>query len=346
MPKEFGDKVIKPGQCETVDLPLSLLSTHTPVNLTVRILRGKRPGPTMFVSAALHGDELNGVEIIRRLLLERSLKRMCGTLIAVPIVNVYGFISRERYLPDRRDLNRSFPGSKKGSLASQLANLLMNEVVSKSTVGIDLHTGSMYRSNLPQIRALIDDENIAELAQSFGAPLMINAGLRDGSMRSAASDIGVPVLVYEAGEALRFDESSIKLGVRGIINVMRHVGMLPPTKRKAAARQSIFAESSFWERAPEGGIVRAVAALGSQVEADGILGIVSDPFGDNQFEIRAKEPGIVIGLSHLPIANQGDALFHIARVKNPAHAVKTVEIITDANDFDETGSQIGESEDN
>ncbi|NNE82501.1 MAG: succinylglutamate desuccinylase/aspartoacylase family protein [Alphaproteobacteria bacterium] len=334
VPFEIGDTIVAPGTSETVDLPLSLLSTHTPVTLTVRVVNGKRAGPTLFVSAAVHGDEINGVEIIRRVLASKSLKNLRGTLIAAPIVNVFGFISRDRYLPDRRDLNRSFPGSSAGSLAGQLAKLFMSEIVAKSDAGIDLHTGSMFRQNLPQIRGMCEDPKLLELAMAFGAPVVMNAGLRDGSMRKSAGDIGVPVLVYEAGEALRFDELSIQLGVKGVLNTMRHLGMLSAS-RKREMKPSVHAESSFWERAPVGGIMRTMCALGNKIAEGGVLGVVADPLGNVEVEVLAREEGILIGCSNLPVVNQGDALFHVARVRNPARAVETVEIIQDASDLSE-----------
>ncbi len=333
-PIKIGDTVVAPGAHATVDLPVSLLSTHTPVTLTVRVINGKRPGPKLFLSAAVHGDELNGVEIIRRVLDNRALRRLRGTLIAAPIVNVFGFIGRERYLPDRRDLNRSFPGSTTGSLAAQLANLFTTEVIKKCDVGIDLHTGSMFRDNLPQIRGMCEDPKLHDLAFAFGAPTVINAGLRDGSMRKTASDAGVPVLVYEAGEALRFDELSIRIGAKGVLNVMRHLGMLPDSNKQPAKR-SVHAESSYWERAPAGGILRMPCTLGDHVAKDDVLAVIADPFGDVEVELRAREDGIVIGRTNLPIVNQGDALFHVARVRNPAHAAKTLEIIQDASDLTE-----------
>ena len=337
-PVEIGGTIVAPGASATVDLPVSLLSTNTPVTLTVRVVNGRRPGPKLFLSAAVHGDELNGVEIIRRVLASRSLRRLQGTLIVAPIVNAFGFIARERYLPDRRDLNRSFPGSSTGSLAGQLAKLFMTEVVSKSDFGIDLHTGSMFRDNLPQIRGTCEDPQLHDLAFAFGAPVVINAGLRDGSMRQAADGVGVPVLVYEGGEALRFDEMSIKIGVKGVLNVMRYLGMLP-IAHKHEAKRSVHAESSFWERAPAGGILRASSALGNHIVKNGVLGVIADPLGDVEVEVRAREAGIVIGRTNLPIVNQGDALFHIARVRNPAHAAETLEIIQDASDLSEFDTQ-------
>ncbi len=202
----IGGETIPLRSRRMIELPLPPLYTHSPLTLPVHVVRGAKSGPRLFVSAALHGDELNGTEIIRRLLNQTVLKRLRGTLVAVPIVNVYGLIHQSRYLPDRRDLNRSFPGSVKGSLAARLAHLFMTEIVHNCTHGIDLHTGAIHRSNLPQIRANLDDEETARLADSFGVPVLLNANLRDGSLREAAAEHGIPMLLYEAGEALRFGE--------------------------------------------------------------------------------------------------------------------------------------------
>lgn len=305
---------IGPGSRTTVDLPAGRLYTHAPMSIPVHIVSGKSDGPRLFVSAAIHGDEIIGVEIIRRLLKSAYLKRMKGTLIAVPIVNVHGLVNHSRYLPDRRDLNRCFPGSEKGSLAARIAHLFMEEIVKQSTHGIDLHTGAIHRSNLPQIRANLDDPETAKLARAFDVPVMISSNLRDGSLREAAAECGIPMLLYEAGEALRFDEVSIRAGVKGIINVMRELAMLPPLKRKSRTNiQPVVARTSFWVRAPESGILRALVPLGGRVKKGTLLGVVADPFGEQEFEIKALHNGIVIGRTNLPLVNEGDALYHIAR---------------------------------
>ena len=317
---------VAPGSRITIDLPLAPLYTHAPLTMPVHVIRGRRSGPSLFVSAAIHGDEINGVEIIRRLLRLAALKRLRGTLIAVPIVNIHGFVSQSRYLPDRRDLNRSFPGSEKGSLAARLAHIFMNEIVGNSTHGIDLHTGAQHRDNLPQIRANMDDPDTAALASAFGVPVILNANLRDGSLREAAAENGVPMLLYEGGEALRFDEVPIRAGVRGIVNVMRALDMLPPAeKRKRPHREPVVARSSSWVRAPISGILRRTASLGSRVRKDQPIGVISDPFGGVEVEVLAPYSGVVIGCTHLPLANEGEALFHVARVQAVAEAAVKVE---------------------
>src|SRR3712207_5385438 len=196
----IGEEAVAAGERRVVSLPLSALSNQTPMSVPVAVIRGRRDGQTLFVSAAIHGDELTGVAISRRLLASSKLALTRGTLLIVPIVNAFGFISHSRYLPDRRDLNRSFPGSVKGSLAAQLANLFLTEVVARSDFGIDLHSAAIHRSNLPQIRVNTEEEKALELARVFGAPIIVHSGLREGSLREAAGQKGVPVLVYEAGE--------------------------------------------------------------------------------------------------------------------------------------------------
>jgi predicted deacylase len=316
---------IRPGERVTIDLPVASLYTHTPLTMPVHVIRGRKPGPGLFVSAAIHGDEINGVEIIRRLLRLAILKRLRGTLIAVPIVNVHGFVSQSRYLPDRRDLNRSFPGSVRGSLAARLANLVMTEIVGNCTHGIDLHTGARHRDNLPQIRANMDDEQTASLAYAFGVPVILDANLRDGSLREAAADKGIPMLLYEGGEALRFDEVPIRAGVKGVINVMRALQMLPPPERpRRKQREPLVARSSSWVRAPISGILRRTVRLGGRVKKEQPIGVISDPFGGREIPVLAPFSGVVIGCTNLPLANEGEALYHVARFHEVAEAADQV----------------------
>lgn len=310
----IGNETILPGERRTVDLEMGKLYTHSAAMMPVHVICGRQAGPVLFVSAAIHGDEINGVEIIRRLLRLPALKRIKGTLIAVPIVNLLGFISQSRYLPDRRDLNRSFPGSQSGSLASRTARQFMQEVVNQSTHGIDLHTGAINRYNLPQIRANLDDPETLRLANAFGTPVILNSALRDGSLREAAAKKNIPILLYEAGEALRFDEVSIRGGVQGILNVMRVLEMLPPPRKKSQMKEPMVARSSTWVRAPQSGIFRAQVAEGARVVKDKtLLAIISDPFGESEEEIWSPVSGLVIGQLKLPLVNEGDALFNIAQ---------------------------------
>ncbi len=329
----LGDTEVPAGTRQTIKLEISFLSDHTPMSLTTHVIHGRQPGPVLFVSGAIHGDEIIGVEIVRRLKEVKAIARLKGTLILVPVVNAYGFVALSRYLPDRRDLNRSFPGSEHGSLAGQLAHTFMSEIVAKCNYGIDLHTGAIHRANLPQIRADLDNETVADMARAFGASIMLNSNLRDGSLREAAQDVGCNILLFEAGEALRFDENAIRIGVRGVLNVMRHIGMLRKSKAKSDY-EPIRSDSSHWLRAPFAGVMRARKGLGDRVRANEIIAEISDPMGEHTDTVLAKRSGIVIGRSNLPVVNRGDALFHIARVKSTVDAEDAIDWLDDAVETD------------
>jgi len=316
-PITVGGVEIRPGKRAAVELEVPALYTHTRVTMPIQVIHSREPGPALFLSAALHGDEINGVEIIRRVLLEKAVRHLRGTLVAVPVVNIYGFINKSRYLPDRRDLNRSFPGSETGSMAARMAHLFLNEIAAKCTHGIDLHTGAIHRENVPQMRALLDDPETERLARSFGLPIILNAGIVEGSLREAVERMGITVVVYEAGEALRFDELAIRAGVKGVLSAMRELRMLPGAKpgRKGAA--ALVAQSSSWVRAPQSGILRSMKPLGAKVQKGTLLGVVSDPFGENEEPVYAPNEGIIIGRTTIPLVNEGEALFHVARFSRP-----------------------------
>ena len=324
---EIAGIVIKPGEERRIEVPSVHLYTDTPMPIPVYVKRGKKPGPTLFVSAAIHGDELNGIEIISRLLNSRSLGKIKGTLIAVPMVNAYGVLNQSRYMPDRRDLNRSFPGSSRGSLAGRIANIFLEEVVSKCDYGIDLHTGAIHRSNLPQIRANLDDPATCEMAKAFGVPVLINADVRDGSMRQAAVEKGLTMLLYEAGEALRFDELSIRAGLRGVINIMRHIGMLNKSRSKKTFAAPFIARNSGWVRAPDSGIVKHLRQLGDYVKKGDRLAIISDPYGKMLDTVDTHVEGIIIGKQNIPLAQEGEALYHIAYFNDPNCVVENLELM-------------------
>ena len=224
---ELVDIEIPAGTRKDIEIPVARLPTQTFVTLPVAIVNGAREGPAMWISAAVHGDEVNGVEIVRRVLERLDPTTMAGTLYALPIVNVFGFIMKSRYLPDRRDLNRSFPGSSRGSLASRIAHLVMTQITSRCSHGIDLHTGSDNRTNLPQIRGNLTDAETARIAAAFGAPLMLQSRAPDGSFRRATTDRGACSLLYEAGQALQFEEQPIRIGTDGVLRVMGALGMTP-----------------------------------------------------------------------------------------------------------------------
>lgn len=326
----IGGETVLPGETKKIALDMPPLYTATSMSIPVYVKRGKRPGPTLFVSAAIHGDELNGIEIVSRLIKSRTIDKLKGTLIAVPMVNVYGVLNQSRYLPDRRDLNRSFPGSKKGSLAGRLAYLFFKEVVSKCDVGIDLHTGAIHRSNLPQVRADLDDEDVLAMAKAFGVPVLLNADIRDGSLRATASEAGIKILLYEAGQALRYDEFSIRAGVKGIVNTMRHLGMLNKSRsKKTLAITPFIARSSGWVRAPESGFVTHIAQLGDHVEKGDKLATIADSFGQFLGSIISPAEGVVIGKQNIPLTQEGEAIYHIAYFKAPDTVAEQVELLQD-----------------
>jgi len=295
----------------------------------VHVCHGRHEGPTLFVSAGIHGDEIVGCEIIRRLLKTKGLSALRGTLICVPIVNVFAFLAKNRYLPDGRDLNRVFPGSTSGSLAAEIAELFMRVIVSRSDLGIDLHTGANNRSNLPQLRGDFEKVATRELADAFGAPVVLQSTLRDGSLRAAAKDVGVDVLLYEAGEALRLDELSVRVGLKGILHVMQSIGMRPQSSANANKTKPVYAQSSSWVRAPEGGLFKSHKTLGDSVVAGDTLGAVCDPCEGKEFLVVAGFDGIIIGRTNISVVNRADALFHIARVEKPTRAEGRIEEISD-----------------
>lgn len=320
---EICGEEVEPGQRRLLSLDAANLYDFTEMKIPIEVVHGKKPGPVLFISSAIHGDEINGVEIIRRLLARSVLRHLRGTLLAIPVVNVFGFNNRSRYLPDRRDLNRSFPGNENGSLASRIAHSFMREVVSRSTHGIDIHTAAIHRANFTQVRAYLDDPATKDLAMAFGAPIVLNSKLRDGSLREAARDRKIPILLYEAGEALRYDSKSIKVGVLGCLSVMHKIGMLEQSS--LARPKPVIAQDSVWVRAPNSGSVRVMTRLGKQVRKEQTLATIHDLFGKTRIEVKSPEDGIIIGEGKLPLVNKGDALFHLATFKNMGRASSQLE---------------------
>ena len=315
---EIGGQMIPPGTRQTVDLPVSVMSDHTPVTMSVHVIHGKRPGPVLFLSGGIHGDEVIGLEIIRRVLNTPNVASLKGTLLAVPIVNTFGFINHSRYLPDRRDLNRVFPGSAGGSLAARLAQKFLTEIVGRSDLGVDLHSAAIHRTNLPQVRISPGDRITRKMAMDFGAPVVLTSPLRDGSLRGVAAKHGVPIVLYEAGEGLRFDEMAVRAGVAGILRVMRGQDMLPAKGIAQPKARPHICRASAWLRAPAGGLLRTFRAEGEVVAKGDLLASISDPFGAVDTDLLAPGPGILIGRAILPVVNEGDAIFHLAQLSPEA----------------------------
>lgn len=299
---------------ETAELRLKVAESYTaePVTVPVTVVRGG-PGPKLFVTATVHGDELNGVGILRGLLNDADFSGLRGTLIAVPVVNVPGFLNQDRRLPDRRDLNRSFPGSPRGSLTSRLADTLFREVIRRSDFGIDLHTAGGERTNYPQVRADLSNPGVAELAQAFGCSLMLDGAGPEGSLRRVAVDAGVPTIVYEAGSPRRLEKPFIQMGIAGVLNVLRLLKMMPgepvaPPLRFAIGR-------THWVRARAGGILDLKVDLGQPLRRGEAISVNTNPFGRERSQLKAPHAGIVLGLTQLPLVHPGDAICHIARLE-------------------------------
>ncbi len=310
-PFVIGGERIAPGERRELEIPVARLFSGDWLSLPVMVLRGERGGPTLWLDAAIHGDELNGMEIIRQVLNFLDDREIVGTLIAVPVVNVFGFVQESRYLPDRRDLNRSFPGSARGSLSARLAHLFMTEIVQRSDYGIDFHTGSLHRTNLPQIRADLGNPEIRRLAEAFQAPLMIRARQIRGSLRSAAGRLAKPMIVFEGGEPMRFHTEVIRAGVEGTQRVLAHLGMIPDFEPPTETVPTFEADGSRWVRAGRSGIFRQSVALGETVSKGQILGRIGGPFPGRSRQVRASIEGVVIGHTNKPLVHQGDALVHI-----------------------------------
>lgn len=336
-PFTLAGETVAAGQRRMIEIPAPRQLGHDHTTLPVHVVHGRSAGPVLFVTAGIHGDELNGVEIIRRLLARRFLAELRGTLLAVPVVNLYGLVGRSRYLPDRRDLNRSFPGRESGSLAARLAHLVTCEIVARSTHGIDLHTGAVHRTNLPHLRGDLDDPVVLELARVFQAPLLLGLGATKGTLGDSTKAHGVPLLVFEGGEALRFDENAIRVGLRGSIAVMRSLGMLAPSRPRRRRVEPIVSRHRKWIRAPRSGLLSTKLQRGALVTRGQTLGQIADPFTGELGEIHSPMDGIVVGLLLLPLVNEGDAIVHLAHVGDEASARALMDIFDEVDElpFDE-----------
>lgn len=301
---------IKKGENVKLELHVSRLPSNTLINIPVHVYRGKEDGPVLLVMAGMHGDEINGVEIINRLIRNKALHPTKGTTIVIPVLNIYGFLNFSRAVPDGKDVNRSFPGSTRGSLASRIAHLFMKEIFPHIDYGLDFHTGGGNRSNYPQIRCMLDKSKQADLATAFGAPFILDAKLRDKSLRKQATLKGKPIIVYEAGESLRMDEFAIENGITGTMRVMNYLEMTNHADVPDAPKPIVFKKST-WLRANRSGIFRAYVKPGDQVKRNQVLGTITDPFGEMELKIKAPENGYIVGLGYTPVLNQGDALVHI-----------------------------------
>lgn len=305
-----GTKIAR-GEEKLVNLSIAKLPTYTSIDLPVHVIRGEKIGPTLLVSGGLHGDEINGIEIVRRMLVKKMLIPEAGSVIAVPLMNVYGFIQNVRGVPDGKDINRSFPGSKGGSLANLVAYNIMNEIIPKIDYGIDFHTGGASRANFPQIRCSFDIADNLDLAKAFSPPVILDSRLIDKSFRKAAFKKGKQILVFETGESLRVDDIGINEAINGTQRLMKHLNMI--SSAPEPQNPEIYTKSS-WVRARVAGLFQPKVTLGEQINKRQLLGRVTDPYGNESFKIVSKYNGKVIGLNYNPVVHKGDAILHIAKV--------------------------------
>ncbi|MBK9448662.1 MAG: succinylglutamate desuccinylase/aspartoacylase family protein [Bacteroidetes bacterium] len=307
-PLVIQDFEVLPGERRDLSLTIARLPTHTEIHLPVYVFRGPIDGPVLLLTSSLHGDEVNGTETLRRMIRNGSLMPEVGTVIAMPVVNVYGFLHQSRALPDGKDLNRSFPGNQGGSLARRMAYILLNEVVVHADFGIDLHTGGARRTNFPQVRCDFEREESLQLAHAFGAPFVLNSKEIPGSFRRSATNAGKTIIVFEGGESQRFDERSINEAMDGIHRVMSHLSMV---ERRIPHRESLVLRRSTWIRAKISGMFVPFVQAGDGVIEGQVMAHVGDPFGETVLEVKAPIDGYIIGLNNQPVINAGDALIHI-----------------------------------
>lgn len=311
-PLIIGNTTIQPGERVTLGLPTPELSTYISMHIPIHILHGKNAGPTLLISGALHGDEMNGIEIIHKLLNAGKLKSLSGTLIAVPAVNVYGLMTLSRNLPDRRDLDGSFPGIERGSFASRLAHYFNQEILSLATHCIDIHTGGPYQHALPQVHTNLDQMEAQELALAFQPYVVMHDSSKRGLLWQ--NERGIPTLIYEAGEPLRFDERSIRTGYRGILRVMEHLNMVKASTQ--IVFKPVVVRKHDWVYSPGSGLCRLFKKIGTSVKKGELIAEVHDPFGTAQkFDLYAPFTGIIVTQNTLPLVNEGDAIIKLAKTE-------------------------------
>lgn len=305
----IADHTISAGESKTININIARLPSHTVINTPIYVSRALEEGPVLALMAGMHGDEINGMEIVRRMLESGLHQPKRGTVVCMPIINMYGFLNYSREVPDGKDINRSFPGNRNGSLASRVAYHMMREVVPIIDYGIDFHTGGAMRANYPQVRAELKDKINFELAQAFSAPFTIDAPFRPNSLRKEASRKGKNIIVYEGGESLRFDQHAIKEGIAGTLRLMKHLNMIDEAPHPEVENKVIW--SMGWIRAKTPGLFQPNVICGQRVQKGDWVGTVTDPFGEFQEKILAIETGYVIGLNNIPVINAGDALMLI-----------------------------------
>jgi len=306
----INNTVILPGETKRIEVNIAKLPSRSLIDISITVSKAQKPGPVLLLTGGLHGDEINGVEIVRRIIEQGLHIPLIGTIICIPIINIYGFINFSRYVPDGKDVNRSFPGNKNGSLASRVAYYLMNDIISKIDYGIDFHTGGADRTNYPQLRCMMTDPQNEALANVFCAPFTLHSRYRPKSLRQSAAKLGKKILVFEGGESSRFDEFAINEGLNGTLRVMKHLKMTSVHLKKPKHQNRLIKNSS-WVRARSSGMFQSLVSSGDRVVKNQLVGHITDPFGDFKVPLKSPATGYIIGLNNDPILHQGDAVMHI-----------------------------------
>ncbi|WP_296143772.1 succinylglutamate desuccinylase/aspartoacylase family protein [uncultured Flavobacterium sp.] len=306
-------ETILPGESRTLNMEIAKLHTMTKLKIPVIIERSQIDGPTVLFSAGLHGDEINGVEIVRQLIVQKINKPKIGTIICIPTINVFGFLNQTREFPDGRDMNRVFPGSKNGSLASRFAYYLLKEIIPNVDYCIDFHAGGACRFNAPQIRLVPNNPELKALADVFHSPFALYSKNIPGSFRNSCDKLGVKMLLFEGGKSLDINDSITREGVEGTKRFLNHFGMLNPKKLVFhPEKKTIYIEKSGWVRAKNSGMFKGFTTIGNYVQKGEVLATISDPYGKVEIKVKAPNAGFVINVNDAPIVYQGDAIFHIS----------------------------------
>lgn len=305
----IANQEIQPGEFKEIKINIARLPSHTLIDTPIYVSRGLQDGPVLALMAGMHGDELNGMEIVRRILDLGLHKVARGTLVCMPVINIYGFLNYSREVPDGKDVNRAFPGRRTGSLASRVAHCLMHDVIPYIDCGIDFHTGGAMRSNYPQVRAVLRDEQNMELANAFSAPFTIDMPFRPNSLRREASRKGKRIIVYEGGESLRFDPHAIETGIAGTLRLMKYLNMIDKAPEPSEENRIVW--STAWIRATHAGLFQPNIQCGQLVHRGEWVGTITDPFGEFREEVKASQTGYVVGLNNGPVIHAGDALIHL-----------------------------------
>ncbi len=307
------NETILPGKSKTINMQIGKLHTMTDLHIPIIVERSKKEGPVVLLTAGLHGDEINGTEIVRELIVKKINKPKRGTIICIPVINIFGFVNQTREFPDGRDLNRIFPGSKSGSLASQFAYYILKEIIPNIDYAIDFHAGGAQRFNAPQIRIVPNNEVLKTLSDVFGAPFTLYSNNISGSFRSSCDKMNVKMLLFEGGKSFDINNAVTKEAVEGTKRVLMHFGMLKNKHEISKPHQTIYIEKSDWIRANFSGMFHGLKQIGSFVTKGELLATISDPFGKVSHKLKAPHAGYLINVNDSPIVYQGDAVFHISK---------------------------------